>query len=170
MRLLLPAAVAAVIISACSTTGCLDNQSAIPLAEFCSSSTGAAIVLSNVVIRGVGAPGDSAIFASSASASKVYLPMRSTKESTSWSIHYAQPGIDDPANNDTVTFRYESEPYFASSECGAMYNYRITQVSYTTHLIDSVIIVDSLITNIDRTYIRFYFRTAETPGEEADEQ
>lgn len=165
---LIVACIAGASLPACSTSGCLDNQSAIPLAEFYSSATGQAISLNNITIRGVGAPADSAILVAPPAASQVYLPMRSTRNSTSWRISYQQPGIDDPAFDDVVTFTYDSEPYFASAECGAMYCYRIRKVECTTNLLDSVSILDSLITNVDRPSMRFYFRTAEEPGEEAE--
>lgn len=163
------ACISASVMSSCSTSGCLDNQSAIPLAEFYSSATGQAVSLSDVTISGIDAPRDSAILVAPPAASQVYLPMRSTKSSTSWCISYQQPGIDSPEFNDTVTFRYDSEPYFASSECGAMYRYRIREVLCTTHLLDSVGVIDSLITNVDRSYLRFYFRTADTPEEGPEE-
>lgn len=166
----LAACILAACISACSTSGCLDNQSAIPLAEFYSSATGQAISINNITIRGVGAPGDSAILVAPPAASQVYLPMRSTRNSTSWQISYQQPGIDDPEFDDVVTFTYDSEPYFASAECGAMYRYRIRSVECTTNLLDSVSILDSLITNVDRPSMRFYFRTADEPEEEAEMQ
>ena len=51
-----------------------------------------------------------------------------------------------------------------------MYRYKITSVTYTTHLIDSVGIVDSLITNIDRERIRIYFRSADNDDEESDSE
>ncbi|MDE5682845.1 MAG: hypothetical protein K2I39_01370 [Muribaculaceae bacterium] len=147
-------------MASCNTAGCLDNQSAIPLAGFRSSATGDDISVQGIRISGVGAPADSAI--ASGSVSQVYLPMRSTAESTAWCFHYTQEGLDDPALNDTVTFGYESIPYFASEECGAMYRYMIQSVSTTTHIIDSVVVADSLITNVEATRIYIYFRTAET--------
>lgn len=147
--------------ASCNTTGCLDNQSAIPLAGFRSSATGTDISVAGVRISGVGAPGDSALTSGSGSISQVYLPMRSTARSTSWCFHYTQEGLDDPALNDTVTFDYESIPYFASEECGAMYRYMIEHVGTTTHLIDSVVVADSLITNVEATRIYIYFRTAD---------
>ncbi len=149
----------ALVQVACNTAGCLDNQSAIPLAGFRSSATGDDISVQGIRISGVGAPADSAI--ASGSMSQVYLPMRSTATSTAWCFHYTQEGLDDPALNDTVTFGYESIPYFASEECGAMYRYMIESVSNTTHLIDSVVVADSLITNVEATRIYIYFRTAE---------
>ena len=93
----------------------------------------------------------------------VYLPMRSTKETTAWCFHYTQEGLDDPSLNDTISFRYTSEPFFASEECGAMYYYRITEMENTFHLVDSVVILDSLITNVDSTRIQIFFRTTEEP-------
>lgn len=86
--------------------------------------------------------------------------MRASKSNTTWCLHYAQEGLDSDEFNDTISFDYESTPYFASEECGAMYTYRITKASTTTHLIDSLVILDSLITNVDLPRIAIYFRTA----------
>ncbi|MDE6276994.1 MAG: hypothetical protein K2M06_02695 [Muribaculaceae bacterium] len=154
------AAAVAAGLAGCSTSGCLDNRSAIPLAEFYSSEDGTAISLTGIAIYGVGAPGDSAVLLTPPLASRVYLPMRSTRSETSWAIVYRLESLSDPGLNDTVSFSYDSEPYFASSECGAMYRYRIRSVRSTTHVLDSVGILDSLITNVDIPTIRFYFRTA----------
>lgn len=147
--------------AACNTSGCLDNQSAIPLAGFRSGTTGSDISVPGLRISGVGAPADSALTDGKSAISQVYLPMRSTQSTTAWCFHYTQEGLDDPALNDTVAFGYESIPYFASEECGAMYSYLITDVRTTTHLIDSVVVADSLITNADLKRIYIYFRTAE---------
>lgn len=157
---LIVAAVALLGAAGCSTSGCLDNRSAIPLAEFYSSGTGQAVSVTGIAIYGVDAPADSAVLTTPPMASQVYLPMRSTRNETSWAIVYRLESLSDPAYYDTVSFRYDSEPYFASSECGAMYRYRIRSVSSTTHVLDSVAILDSLITNVDIPTIRFYFRTA----------
>ena len=64
-----------------------------------------------------------------------------------------------------MEFGYTSEPYFASEECGAMYRYRIHTMRNTFHLLDSVVIVDSLITNADVVTLKFYFRTQNEPQE-----
>lgn len=143
----------------CNTTGCLDNQSALPLAALYSSDTGQTISVSNIEISGVDVPSGEALVTGGKTISEVYLPMRSTHPSTSWCFHYTQEGIDAPEYNDTITFDYTSEPFFASEECGAMYNYNITRCRYTEHLIDSVVVADSLITNVDLVRIRIYMRT-----------
>lgn len=84
-----------------------------------------------------------------------------TAGETSWCFAYKTEELDYPEFNDTISFGYESKPYFASDECGAVYHYLITECRTTTHLIDSVIVTDSLITNLDRVRIHIYFRTAE---------
>lgn len=42
-----------------------------------------------------------------------------------------------------------------------MYHYLITSFTYTRHLIDSVAVTDSLITNIDIESIQIFFRTSD---------
>lgn len=170
MRLLriISALFTAAALTGCNSGGCLDNQSALPLAEVLDSTTGAALTMRGVEIWGVGSPGDSLLLGADEALSKVYLPMRSTAESVSWCFHYASP-FDSPAMNDTVTFAYSSEPFFASDECGAFFQYRINTCRYTTHLMDSVVVADSLITNVELTRIKIYYNpeklNPETPGE-----
>ena len=59
MKRLLPIAAAVLLLAGCNTTGCLDNQSSIPLAGFYSSATGQQISISTLEITGVGVPNDS---------------------------------------------------------------------------------------------------------------
>ncbi len=161
MKRLLPIAAIAVLAAGCNTSGCLENRNAIPLAALYSSATGQAITVSGIQISGVDVPNDSILVGPSELASEIYLPMRSEHNSVQWCFHYTQEGLDDDAFNDTITFRYTSLPYFASAECGASYRYTITEHSTTTHLIDSLVVLDPLITNVDMVRIRIYLRTAE---------
>lgn len=165
MKRLLPLAAIAMLAAGCNTSGCLDNRNAIPLAALYSSATGQAITLSGLQISGVGAPGDSILVRPEQSVGEIYLPMRSQHNSVQWCFHYTQKGLDDPALNDTISFTYTSLPYFASAECGASYRYTITGHSTTTHLIDSLVVMDSLITNVDKVRIGIYLRTAEPEPE-----
>ena len=61
---------------------------------------------------------------------------------------------------------YLNDSIFASAECGAMYRYHVRSFTYTTHMIDSVKMTDSLITNNDAEQIQIFFRTAEEEGGE----
>lgn len=152
----------AVILHACNTTGCLENRNSLPLAGFYSSDTVPhAITLDSVQVTGLGVKNDSALIEAGLKISTLYLPMRATQPNTGWVFSYKWKYLDIPALNDTIEFEYTSTPRFASEECGVIYDYRITQCRYTTHLIDSVRLTDSLINNIDKERIHIYFRTDE---------
>jgi len=153
------------LLSGCNSSGCTDNKSSIPLAGFYSYATLSPISVNKISLGGVDAPDDSLII-NNASASEVYLPFRAEHDETQFYIHYHSRGIDDSAFNDTLTFRYNRLPYFASEECGAMYKYEVKEFSSTYHLIDSIALLDVNITNTDRETIRIFFRTYTEPPEE----
>ncbi len=150
---------AASLFQACNTTGCTENQNALPLAGLYSYQTENAIQLDSLEIGGIGAPDDSLLYDASLKLSVIYLPFRSAAQQSSFYIHYASKALSNPAFNDTISFSYTSVPRFVSEECGAMYFYRITSMSHTRHLIDSIAITDSTITNVDLERIKIFFRT-----------
>ncbi len=162
------------LAGSCNTSGCTDNHSALPLMGLYDYATGQSVALDSIDFGGIGAPGDSLLVHSGEKCSQVYLPFRDNTNTTSFLIHYDYKlqGLDDPAFDDIITFHYDVEPYFASSECGAMYRYVIRGVDYTRHLVDSVAVVDSVITNVEMERIKVFFRMAasgpeeENPGED----
>ncbi len=145
----------------CNSTGCLENRSSIPKAGFYNSE-GHQISLDSVTITGVGVEGGEPINRIGSSISSISLPMRSTMDKTTWEFGYKWKYLADGTLTDTLSFDYNSTPYFASEECGVIYRYHITKMHHTTNLIDSIILVDSLITNIDTEQIKIYFRTQTT--------
>lgn len=147
-------------LSSCNTSGCLDNRSSMPLADFYSSTTNKPIATDSIEIGGVGAPGDSLLVGVGDRASQVYLPLRSDVSMTAFYFAYKWKGMT-PAYNDTLKIYYTSYPYFASEECGAMYRYRITGIEHTSVLLDSVAVLDSLVTNLEVSMMRLYFPTDE---------
>lgn len=150
----------AVAMQSCSSSGCTENKSSIPLAGFYDSATKRALQISGVNISGVGA--ESLLLGSSEQASQVYMPLRSSQPSTAFYLNYATDTVTGVQLNDTIVFDYKSIPYFVSEECGAMYYYEITDMRHTGVMIDSVRILDRLITNTDVERIKIYFRTDET--------
>lgn len=110
---------------------------------------------------GLGVRNDSLLVEAGTQVGTLYLPMRSTQPSTGWVFSYKWKYIDYAELNDTIVFEYTTAPRFASEECGVIYDYHVTECRYTTHLIDSVRLVDSLINNIDMERIHIYFRTDE---------
>lgn len=148
-------------LCACSNTGCLENRSSIPKAGFYNSEN-ALLSLDSLSITGIGADITAPINRVGTPINTISLPMRSTKDNTSWEFGYKWKYLSGGTLADTISFDYESMPYFASEECGVIYRYQITGMRYTKHLIDSIVLVDSLITNIDIEQIKIYFRTQST--------
>ena len=146
-------------LTGCNTSGCTDLQSSIPLAGLYSSASQQPITVSTLEIYGVDAPNDSILYDGGTALREVYLPLRSDFTTTAFCFHYTQEGLDDEALNDTITFHYTSEPYFASEECGAMYRYTITRLADTRNLVHSVAVTDSLVANTDFERLKIYFRT-----------
>lgn len=149
------------IVYACSSDGCLENRSSIPLAGFYDSQ-GSSITLDSVRITGIAEDSVPPLSEEGTRVSQVYLPMRATMDNTSWQFAYMWKYLSEYNLADTISFDYDANPYFASDECGVIYRYKITQLRYTTNLIDSIKILDSLITNIDKQQIKIYFRTADS--------
>lgn len=141
--------VAAFALCGCSSDGCTNNQNSIPLAGFYDYATREPLSISGLEVLGVGAPNDSLLMEASETAHQVYLPFRGADASTVFEFRNGQ-------FVDVVTFNYESYPYFAGEDCGAMWRYRITGVECRGFLIDSIAITDSLITNVERERIMFF--------------
>lgn len=164
MRLIIPIltvlSALVAILSGCNTVGCTENRSSIPLAVFYASGTNRQLAIDSVAVGGVDAPDDSLLVKPQRGTSQFYLPLRSQTDATSFFISYRWEGMPE-RYNDTLTFEYTSMPYFASEECGAMYRYRIQRMEYTTHMLDSVVILDSLITNAEIPSIRLYYTAAQ---------
>lgn len=156
----------AIFIGGCGSAGCLDNGSTLPLAGLFSSETGSAISVDSLEIRGVGAPNDSVLLNPARATASVYLPFRADYEEVRYVFSIKSKGLDYPWLYDTITFRYQTIPYFASADCGAMYIYRLSGLATTHNLIDSVTVTDSLFTNVDRQQIKIFYRT----GEEASDR
>ncbi|MCH5214582.1 MAG: hypothetical protein J1E97_05260 [Muribaculaceae bacterium] len=166
-RMLGMAAVAATLLSACSGNECLDNHSALPLAQFYSSSTGMAVTLNGLEIYGLGAPNDSILYTTQ-TLSEAYLPFRIWENSTSYVFAYEglvsdaiEDGYEIEVPSDTITFRYTPKEWFVSPGCGAMYFYEIKEVVHSSLLIDSVS-CDPVITNENAANIKVYFKSAIT--------
>lgn len=160
MRRLMFIAAAAALMAACNSSGCLDNGTTLPLAGFYDAATRKSVSVSTLLIRGIGAPGDTVLMSPGRDASQVYMPLKADAPAVSWVFDYTADGLPEEYN-DTVTFTYSTIPYFASEACGAMYVYRVEHLGYTRHVIDSIGLVDSLFNNVELERIRIFFAAAE---------
>lgn len=92
---------------------------------------------------------DSLLTAGKQTVNKIDLPMEPDRDSCSYVIRYN-------GTTDTLLFSYKRSVRLLSFECGFIQEYTLSQVSATNHQIDSVAIVDSLVTNIDHENLKIY--------------
>lgn len=141
--------------TACSNDSCYDNGSSLPLVTFYLGDKQQTI--NGLTIKGIGVPGDSLI-ADSSSLSEAYLPLRASATTTAFALsRWVISEAGRVCIHDTLTFEYQPIEFFHSVECGAMFNFDIEQVCHTTHGIDSVILLNELITNAATPSLRIYF-------------
>lgn len=161
-------AIAAAAATSCNTTGCFENRSSLPLARFMDSATNSEATVDSIAIGGVGAPGDSLLNTPGAKSSTVYLPLRSKFDSTSFFFNYLRKNLAAKGVSDTITIDYTTSTRFISEECGALYVYRITALRHTDNEIDSVAVLDSLVTNTDIPRIEIFFKPSVINGNDGN--
>ena len=155
------------LMSGCASDGCVDNRSSIPLAQFYSyDAQEAALSVDSISIFGIGQPADSMLLDSAVAVTQVYLPLRITHDTTQYVIRYNQHNLSLPRYNDTLTFIYRSYPYFASIDCGAMYNFEIDTCRYTRNVLDSVAVTVPEITNKNVESVRIFYTVQTTEPDE----
>ncbi len=146
------AAAAALTFAGCSNEGCMNNRNSIPMAGFYRLANEESLSVSRLAIYGVGAPGDSLLLDSVRASHQVYLPLRGQLPSAQFVFKAGDVA-------DTLTITYNSYPYFDGEDCGAMWRYELTSVSYQRTLIDSVLVTDPLITNVERERLMIFLKT-----------
>lgn len=155
--------IGALLLGSCGSDGCVENRNSIPRAQFYSYNNQAlALAIDSISIYGIGQPNDSMLLDSAVAVSQVYLPLRFTQDSTQYVIRYLQQSLSSPRYNDTLTFVYQAYPYFASIDCGAMYNFNIDTCRYTRNVLDSVAVILREITNVDEESVRLFY-TVQSP-------
>ncbi len=146
---------AVITLMSCSDDSCSDNGSSLPLAAFYVGTAQQSV--NGLKITGIDAPGDSMLINSS-TVKEAYLPLRASVTSTSYALSRVRiNGQDTTVVRDTLTITYEPIAYFHSEECGAMFNFGINNVTCSSHGIDSVIVLKTLVTNSRTPSMRIYF-------------
>lgn len=157
------------IVSAggCASEECEGNRNALPLAGFYSSSESPkSISVDSLVIVAPAAGKSQTVIDSKSAISDVYLPFNLEEDFTTFVFRYEQKALAEFNITDTITFRYQRIPFFVSSPCGAMYEFKITDIYHTGAVIDSVTCPVGTITNANAENLRIYFKVAEEGGEE----
>jgi len=152
---LLTALAMSLLVAACGDNSCYENGSSLPLATFYVGNTQQSI--SRLTVMGIGVPGDSLLL-DGGSADEMYLPLQAGATTTSFLFRRQFViGTDTVTIKDTVTIDYQSVEYFHSAECGAMFNFNVKGVRWTENAIDSVVLLNKVITNAPLTSLRIHF-------------
>lgn len=139
-------------VSGCDTE-CYDNQNALPLAKFMTSSAAPeAIALDSIEVYGLGCKGDSVLW-NGDRMETLYLPFRVDSDTTSYVFHIMRTPY-----TDTLTFCYTRSPRLVSEACGVSYIYDIKDIYNTGLFIDSVVCPGGRITNEAVENVIIYFR------------
>ncbi|KAA6352559.1 hypothetical protein EZS27_000011 [termite gut metagenome] len=77
---------------------------------------------------------DSVIINAQTNVQDMSLPLRYTKETTVFVLHYNNSN----EVTDTITINHRNTSYFLSLECGYEMKQNVTNVKYTKHLLDSI--------------------------------
>lgn len=153
--------IASVVFQACGDVGCMDNRSSIPYITFYSQqSPTQSVVIDSLSVYGIGQRDDSLLF-DTITAKSLLLPLRNDKDTTRYVLRYDKKNIHPAYKRDTLTLVYHSYIYFASAECGAMFNYIIDSLGYTTYQIVSAELLTKDVRNQSVENIKLYFRTNE---------
>lgn len=164
-----PAIIVGLVLAAsCANDECLENKNSLPLAGFYSSEeVPRQVALEMISVYGIGAPGDSVLHDSVSGLNQSYMPFRIDQESTSYVIKYEHGDLGLLGIADTITFNYDIMPWFVSSACGVVYNYKMRDISTTHYVIDSVTCPKGIIDNANAENLRIYFRVS-TGGEDTE--
>lgn len=162
------------LLGASCSDDCSENQNALPLAGFYSS-TGAEVSVDSLRVVGLGAPGDSVLYAGSGAITQLYLPFRVTSDTTTYLFGALPRMVLDTVTDemislpvpppDTVTFIYSRTPVFVSEECGVSYRFDIRKIRCRGLMIDSVTCPMGYIDNVNAQNLRIYFSPALFPEE-----
>lgn len=150
------AVIVALTVLSCNNDTCNEGTRALLKTGLYRAGTTTTLTVDSLSVYGAGAPGDTMVVDTSA-VSQFRLPLRPNVTECKFIVDYCAKAYTDI--HDEITINYEPIPYFVSHECGAMFYFRINNVSYTTAIIDSVAVTDSLITNIDKVSMQIFLRT-----------
>jgi hypothetical protein len=79
---------------------------------------------------------DSILVNAQANVQEMLLPLRYTKETTIFVLHYGDEG----EQKDTILITHHNTPHFVSLECGYDMQQSVTGVTYTRHVLDSIFV------------------------------
>lgn len=156
MRRLIPFLVAVVVLAGCSSIECPINNLVCLKYKLGDEASEIPGTLSISIIRSDGS--DSTILNRLSGKSEWTLPVSYTQAADV--LVFSLTDYQSIQHTDTVSISKTNIPHFESVECSPTYFHQLTDVSWTRHALDSVIITKSTV-NYDTTggHIKVYFKS-----------
>ena len=88
------------------------------------------------------------------------LPLRFNVEETTMVFSYkphAEDILPQHYDKDTIVFRHHNTPYFLTLDCNFVVKQELTDLHYTTHVLDSIVIVNPTASNDGTENIKIYY-------------
>lgn len=139
----------ALLMFSCTPQSCQEETEVLIGASFYRSGTGRIAAPDSVTVYGAGKEG-SYIYKKAAGQQVIFLPPDASSDYCSFVI-----GIN--GIYDTLTFSYSTYPHLLSKECGYTFYYTTAGCTFTTNIIDTVIIRNNRVTNRNEENIRIFF-------------
>ncbi len=159
------------LLSSCNYLGCLEYTSSTPVVGIYDKGTGLSAAIDSLSVYGIGQTEGAPLLDKESSVSSFDLPLpipSDLEQSNTVSFVLVYNQIESEyayLTNDTITIEYSAYPYFASVDCGAMYNFVIEKLHYTKHteypLLDSVALLQTEIKNEGIENIQLYYNVSQ---------
>ena len=103
---------------------------------------------------------DSIIVNDDQNVKKLSLPLRFNVEETTMIFSYklhADDILPQHYDKDTIVFRHRNIPYFLTLDCNFVVKQELTDLQYTTHVLDSIVLVNPTASNNGTENIKIYY-------------
>ena len=87
--------------------------------------------------------------------SNMSLPLSYTHKTT-YVMHYSE------MMRDTIEVTHKNIPFVSDIECGTLMHYQVEGFNYTTHALDSVVLINPEITHEEKSNFNIYYRVDES--------
>lgn len=156
--LLFPFLMLCLLIQSCGESDCSLSTISYARFDFLDSKTNKSVALTNgAMISGIATINNSTVVDTIFNRAESYMtvPLSYTNQ-TIYVMHYSE------TLRDTIWLTHKNIPFVGDIECGSMIFYEVEGLNYTTHVLDSVTLVNPDINNEEKKNFNIYYRTADS--------
>ena len=146
------------IMTGCEEDSCSLTTRTVARFQFLDSKTHASIsLLQGATVTGIATIADTLNIDTVFNQAKSYMsvPLSYTNKTT-YVLHYTE------LMRDTIEVTHKNIPFVSDIECGTLMHYKVEGFKYTTHALDSVVLINPEITHEEKNNFNIYYRVAES--------